>query len=115
VQPILGKCDPQNEPVEKKRLKCPLLRRGLCLYALFKQSRYQFVAVFWDFSGLFGEVGREQEKPRLGGCAGSPRPTRLSLQIWEMQGDSAKLHGERGLVAAESLSISTRWIALSLT
>ena len=53
--------------------------------------------------------------PRLGGCAGSLKPTRLSLHIREMQGDSAKLQGRRRLFTAESLSISKRWTALSLT
>jgi len=45
------------------------------------------------------------------GCAGSPRLTRFSLQIWEMQGDPPKLQGRHGPVPAESLNISMRWIA----
>jgi hypothetical protein len=51
----LGKCDPQNGPVEKKWLKCPILHRGLCIRRLFRQNRYQFVADFW---GFFGTVRR---------------------------------------------------------
>jgi hypothetical protein len=51
----------------------------------------------------------------LAGCAGGPRLTRLSLQIWEMQGDFTELQGNRRLYPEESLGISTRWIALSLT
>ena len=43
----------------------------------------------------------ERENPRLGGCAGSPKPTRLSLQFWELQGDLAKLQGQSLHIPAE--------------
>jgi hypothetical protein len=51
-------------------------------------------ANLWHVSGIFrarpeGFYG-EPKSPRLGGCAGSLRPTRLSLLKWEMQGDFAK-------------------------
>jgi hypothetical protein len=59
-------------------------------------------------------VGREPENPRLGGCAGSPKPTRLSLQFGEMQGDFARLQGQRRLIPAEGPRISMGWIGLSL-
>ena len=49
-----------------------------------------------------GKVGRELENPRLGGCAGSQRPTGLSLKNWEMQGDFGKLQGKRRFSPAES-------------
>jgi hypothetical protein len=49
-----------------------------------------------------------------GGCAGSPTPTRLSLQIREMQGDFAKLQGRCRLGPAESAHISKGWTGLSL-
>ena len=49
-----------------------------------------------------------------GGCAGSPKPTRLSLQFGEMQGDFAKLQGQRRLIPAEGPCISMGWIGLSL-
>jgi hypothetical protein len=50
----------------------------------------------------------------LGGCAGSPKPTCLSLQFGEIQGDFAKLQGERRLIPAECPRISMGWIGLSL-
>ena len=49
-----------------------------------------------------------------GGCAGSPEPTCLSLQFGEMQGDFAKLQGQRRLIPAEGPRISMGWIGLSL-
>jgi hypothetical protein len=49
-----------------------------------------------------------------GGCAGSPEPTCLSLQFGEMQGDFAKLQGQRRLIPAEGLRMSMGWIDLSL-
>ena len=48
------------------------------------------------------------------GCAGSPKPTCLSLQFGEMQGDFAKLQGRRRLIQAEGLRISMGWIGFSL-
>jgi hypothetical protein len=52
---------------------------------------------WWRNSGLLAHtlmsVGREPKNSRMAGCAGSPKPTRLSLQTWEMQDDFAKLQG----------------------
>jgi hypothetical protein len=49
-----------------------------------------------------------------GGCVGSPKLTCLSLQNGEMQGDFAKLQGERRPIPAEGPRISMGWIGLSL-
>jgi hypothetical protein len=49
-----------------------------------------------------------------GGCGGSLKPTRLSLQFAELQGDFAKLQGQCHFIPAESPRISMRWIGLSL-
>jgi len=56
----------------------------------------------------------EPKSPRLGGCAGSLRPTRLSLLNWEMQGDSVRKQREQRPIPAQSLLVSTRWTSLSL-
>ena len=46
-------------------------------------------------------------RPRLGGCAGSPKPTCLSpCKMGGMQGDFAKLQGKRRLIKVEAPRIS---------
>jgi len=72
------------------------------------------VAPLGHQEGLAG-LDREPERLRLSGCAGSLRPTRLSLLKWEMQGDSVKMQREQLPIPAESRSISTRWTPFSLT
>ena len=72
--------------------------------------KFQLFAI----AGSHFEMGREREKSRLGGCAGIPKLTCLSLQFWEMQGDFAKLQGQRRLIPAEGPRISMGWIGLSL-
>ncbi len=76
------------------------------------------IPIPWRISGVLPDClpkgGREPENPRLVGCAGSPKPTCLSLQFGGKQGDFAKLQGQRRLIPAEGPRISMGWIGLSL-
>jgi len=105
---LLAKCDPQNCPLEKT----PQRSRPCVQTRVFLLSRGKTALTWWRNSAFLQdsleEVSREREEPRRGGCAGSPTPTRLSLQICEMQGDSAKLQGKGRCIPAERLSISGR-------
>ena len=49
-----------------------------------------------------------------GGCAGSLKPTRLSLQFGELQGDLAQLQGQCLHIQAEDPCISVAWMGFSL-
>jgi hypothetical protein len=53
------------------------------------------------------------EQP-AGGCAGSLKPTRLSLQFGEMQGDLAQLQGQCLHIQQKTPCISVAWMGFSL-
>ena len=98
---------PETGQERKKPIGARLPARG-CVSLV---SRGRGTANLWHVSGIFrarpeGFYG-EPKSPRLGGCADSLRPTRLSLLKWEMQ-------GEQRLSPAESRSISTCWTFFSL-
>jgi hypothetical protein len=75
-------------------------------------------ANWWRNSALLPEssvsLGREPEYPRLGGCAGSLKPTRLSLQFGKLQGDLAQFAGTMPSHPAETPCISVAWVGFSL-
>ena len=111
---LLAWCDPRKCPVEINRERRHFLSLGGALKPQVREIDPQLVPQ----SGLLAErslrLGREPKNARLGGCAGSPKPTRLSLQIGEMQGDFAKLQGQRRLIPAKGPRISMGWIGVSL-
>ena len=81
-------------------------------------TRERSTANWWRNSGLVAEhslrLGREPKNARLGGCAGSLKPTRLSLQFGELQGDLAQLQGQCLHIQQKTPCISVAWMGFSL-
>src|SRR4029078_10123043 len=107
-------CDPDKCSVEKRVEKSDRRAPKRSLWCALRQEWWHSVAHFRVVPERLASVAREPENARLGGCAGSPKPTCLSLQFGEIQGDFAKLQGQRRLIPAECHRTSMGWIDLSL-
>ena len=79
-----------------------------------RDKRNQLVAQFRASCGLFAASRRETKNTRAGWLCWQSGANPSLPAIWGVQGDFAKLQGQRRLIPAEGPRISMGWVGLSL-
>ena len=110
---VVGNVDPQM-PLERFSCQCARERDEESSLPLQMESG----GPKWREFARNSPVTLKQENNSIsmvyGGCAGSLKPTRLSLQFGELQGDVAQLQGTMPSQQQKTPCISVGWMGFSL-